>query len=352
MAIRLVTGVPGSGKTYLAVDHLVKNYFNYDKNIDEYVKKDNKIQIITNIEGFLLDHLNIDQILKDAQIPFEIFFSKDYQEKIHKKYPQIIYIIDECQQYFHRKFYNKDVSYYFEYHRHFGDDIYLITQDKRKLSLDIGILAEFEIRAVKRSFSLMGEFKYNVISDGIIADRKILKPNKKIFALYTSAFANEKEKIKKPWLIYIGIPLILLPIAIFALYNHLIPSEGELEKRQLHIKNNVNQNLENLNNGTKTSQKRQNDNNVDTKIRINGFIWQGQKLLILDPKYNEMINANHFPYQLKFEGIRCLYAIVPKYYADSLPGMSSVSTDDQSQARFNANVSAFAQGGAERRPFP
>jgi tRNA uridine 5-carbamoylmethylation protein Kti12 len=28
MAIRLVTGVPGSGKTYLAVDHLVKNYFN------------------------------------------------------------------------------------------------------------------------------------------------------------------------------------------------------------------------------------------------------------------------------------------------------------------------------------
>jgi hypothetical protein len=337
MAIRLVTGVPGSGKTYLAVDHLVKNYFNYNKQIDEYLKKDEKIQIITNIEGFLLDHLNLDKIIKDAKITFEIFFSKNYQEKIHKKYPQIIYIIDECQQYFHRKFYNKDVSYYFEYHRHFGDDIYLISQDKRKIALDIGILAENEIRAVKRSFSLLGEFKYNIISDGIISDRKILKPDKKIFSLYTSAFAKEKEKIKRPWLIYIGIPLILLPITIFALYNHLIPSEGELEKRQTHRKDQIDQNLQNINNGTKTYQKVQNDKIVECKIRINGFIWQGQKLLILDPKYNEMINANHFPYKLKFEGIRCLFAIVPKTYADTLPGVSAVSSAEQPQAHYNAN---------------
>ncbi|MBW2635708.1 MAG: DUF2075 domain-containing protein, partial [Deltaproteobacteria bacterium] len=175
MAIRVITGVPGSGKTYLAVHHLLENYFKWSKDRQEYIKKPNfeDLTIITNIDGFMLDHINLNDALKKANVNIETFFTKDYQEKITEKYNKIIYIIDEAQQYFHRRFYNKDVFYYFEYHRHLGHDIYIVTQDRLLIPKDLYLLAELELRAVKRSLSLGGELKYKKLSNNEIMGHKV-----------------------------------------------------------------------------------------------------------------------------------------------------------------------------------
>jgi len=215
MAIRIITGVPGSGKSFYAVKHLRDNYFEYDKKQDHWTAKKG-VTVITNIDELKLKHLNLDEILSDNNLTIKGFFNVDYQEKIKKKYPKVVYFLDECQKYFPRKFYDEKVFYYFQYHRHMGHDVYLMTQSIRLLPREIEELAEFEIRAVRRGLSVFGELKYKVMANGEIIDHKVLKKNKGIFNLYRSMDQKEVEKIKNPLIKYMVVTLIIALIGIWA----------------------------------------------------------------------------------------------------------------------------------------
>lgn len=203
MALRIVDGVPGSGKTYFAVNHLVENY----------IKKNKNVLVITNIEDLLIDHVSLDDLLKEKSL--KEIFSDTYFKELNEKHPdkQLIVLIDECQRYFHKKFYDVDVFYFFQYHRHLGIDIYLVTQNEKLLPLQLTSLAEVLIHAQPRSTSIIGEMKYVVKVSGEAVDRQVLKPKQAVFDLYKSMQKQEGEKVKNPFKKYFIVAVLILLVS-------------------------------------------------------------------------------------------------------------------------------------------
>lgn len=218
MAIKLITGKPGGGKTYYAVNHLLKNYLIFNRKKGNYKLKDG-YSIITNIEYLKFPHYKINTVLKSLQVGLEEFFTVDCQTKFSKSFKHIIFVLDECQQFFHRKFYNNDVFYYFQTHRHLGHDIYLITQSAKILPVQITELAELEIRCIPRSLSFFGEFKYNHFISGELVDKSLLKKKKSTFALYKSFQKAEPERLKNPMVKYLLIVGLVLIYLIYKFYT-------------------------------------------------------------------------------------------------------------------------------------
>ena len=211
MALRIISGVPGSGKTYFAVKHLVDKYCQLDG--DSYKLKTTRVLIVSNIDSLKLPHVSLDDLVNRHGL--KKVFSIDYNKALLSQYSSVIYVIDEAQRYFHRRYYDKDVFYFFQYHRHLGIDIYLIVQDFRSLPREIRSLAEYEIKALRRSSSILGEFRYNYCVGSDVIDKKVFKPNKSIFALYSSMMATELEAPKRsPFIKYL--PLFFFPVFLFA----------------------------------------------------------------------------------------------------------------------------------------
>lgn len=208
MAVRLIDGVPGGGKTYYAVRHLAKTYFR--KNDEGFYEIDKPCVIVTNIDGFKPAHLKLSDEINKAGGDLRVFFSEEYQKKFtEQQSDQIVYVIDEAQKLFRKNDRTlNDVFSYFEYHRHFGHDIYLITQNVKKIHTDITLLAEYVISATPRVRSLAGEFKYNWFSGGEKLKREVFKPDKGVFALYKSMDKSESEKISNPIMKTVGIVMV------------------------------------------------------------------------------------------------------------------------------------------------
>lgn len=235
MALRVIDGVPGSGKTFYAVWHLALNYFKKDDKTGVYELSRDCI-IITNIDGFKPDHINLNEEIdkagalalekiessdlsdrqkeaaRDKLDPVAEFFSYEYQEQYKEGKPQIVYVIDEAQRFFRkgleRALREKRVFDYFEYHRHWGQDIYLVTQNVKKLPSDIVYLPEYIITSLPRVRSIGIGFKYHWISSGEVIKKEVRRPDQGVFALYKSMDVAESEKITNPMLKTIGYALL------------------------------------------------------------------------------------------------------------------------------------------------
>jgi len=174
MSFKLITGLPGSGKSYYAVWYVASTYFDRTKSGKFKLKEKFKdIKIISNIDALKLPHLSLDDVLKNYNSPAQ-FFSYSSQEKISKKYPQIVYLIDEAQFFFPARFRDDQVFNWFQLHRHFGQDIYLITQVAKLLPDQINALCEMQIDAVSRSNTLFfgRDLHWNFLSKGQIINKK------------------------------------------------------------------------------------------------------------------------------------------------------------------------------------
>jgi len=189
--IILRTGTPGAGKSYHAVLSIKKD-----------LKKG--YIVVTNIEGIKKELFpnpeNIILIHNDLAKKKELFFYyseiKKFIERIRQKKGErkIIFYIDEAQRFLGRmKRLNQEIIYTFDYHRHLDCDFHLITQDRKKIHPDITVLAEYEIRAVRRSSQLLNRFKYKYMLDGEEFKKEVIKPDKKIFELYSSFDVKNAE---------------------------------------------------------------------------------------------------------------------------------------------------------------
>lgn len=217
--LRIITGVPGSGKTYFAVYEIVNRFYRWDKNLFLFLQKDTKkpVTIFTNIDGLKLDHINLDHYLNQHNLEVKQFFNVSYQEKLLKTYPKIVYLIDEAQRFFDKKLYDKDVFFLFQYHRHLGLDFYLITQSLKTLPLPIVELIEYEIIAVRRTNRLKNVFVYKFVSNGETFGKKYLKADQRIFNIYKSFQLEETIKqdvqpVKK----YSLLALLLIVVVVFS----------------------------------------------------------------------------------------------------------------------------------------
>ena len=305
--IRIISGKPGGGKSYYAVKHLRDNHYHNKKGDGVYYPK-NGVTVFSNINELKLEHKNIDDILKNISV--EEFFSKDYQEKITKKYPKVVYFIDEAQFYFHKKFYDKDVFFYFQTHRHLGHDIYLITQNPSLMPSQIVSLAEFEIVAQSRSVSLFGELKYLIKTQGEIVDRKLLKKDKAIFALYKSMLAEETEPPKNPFIKYLVMLLVLFGVACYTFYNYfLMPDSAQAVKGEgvkkdtvyvTEIPSNKKNGIDQVDSGKQKAVMV-----LDTKLHPVklSYVLVDDKILVVDPVSNQLLPLRRLPYNVSVDQV-------------------------------------------------
>lgn len=199
MAITYLTGIPRSGKSYWAVYKLYhlfvekkrKRSFLIDffyKKFYRRVKKENRrsfIQTLYNLFGkkekiFYYAYTNINQFdfSKSSRIkPFDydvlfshleylhaMFLSKstdaellDYA-RLHGLY-KVIFVIDECQNYFAKD--NAVLTWWFSYHGHLHQDIFLITQNLGLVFKEYFKVSEFFYRAIPPSNRLYSnKFRY------------------------------------------------------------------------------------------------------------------------------------------------------------------------------------------------
>lgn len=331
MAIKLITGKPGAGKTYFAVHHLKTNFFQYDKSKKKYVPNKD-CTIITNIRDLKLDHLDLQECMEKSRMNVNQFFSKANQEKISQKYPKIIYLIDECQGYFDRKFYDKEVFFYFQTHRHLGHDIYLITQDQKLIPQQIFALIEYEIYAQARSVSVFGELKYIVKVGNEPIDRKLLKKDKSVFRLYKSQSEKETESLRNPFMKYVGVMIILLGIAVYIFYNYFLMPEKVVAKIGEEPKHSKSKNFKKKQGisispeteGIISGEIRLKEKKIpSTMIKLN-YVILANDILILDPITSTLLPVAKVPYKVTIDKIGRSLLVIGYVPSHLLP-----SPDDQ-----------------------
>ncbi|MDY0331831.1 MAG: zonular occludens toxin domain-containing protein [Thiomonas sp.] len=213
MAIKHITGVPGTGKTYFAINDVILRYYKFSDTHVEWQYDDSKpnkpVLIYTNIENLKLTHVNIDSYCSSHNIDIYTFFTTDYWEQyIDYKNYQIVIILDEAQRYFPSSYRlrgtpkpGENPLYWFQYHRHFGADVYVITQTYDAVCRHVVQLAEYEIHAITKVYSVGNSFRYvfrtGLHPDDIVA-RKTFRYDKRVGMLYQS-FMSDSDDSRRPY---------------------------------------------------------------------------------------------------------------------------------------------------------
>lgn len=221
MAIKIVSGVPGSGKSYYAVNHVVTKHYKWCDDEDAYIAK-HKLLLITNIDDLRLEHWSLESMLEKYGVGIEEFFTVPFMEKLALDFPdhRVVIMLDEAQRQFPAGYRNTDVLYYFQWHRHLGHDVYLMVQTVESLCKHIVALIEFEIKAVRESVKMGKNFKYNFMAGDLQVGEKSLSHNNKIFGLYTSFKKEDKgdkvNPLRKAVIKLAVLLVVILVICVFA----------------------------------------------------------------------------------------------------------------------------------------
>lgn len=200
--IVLVTGKLGAGKTYFCVNWILKKYYRYEPEIFDYVPT-RPVQIVTNIEEFGLEHISLDDAIREKGL--NKVFNPDYCTG-----KSVVFVIDEAQNIFDRKFYDKNVFSFFQMSRHYGADILLITQDIDSLARELKHLAEYEVRSSPRSRRLNGVFAYDYRSGEEPFKQQKIRFDARVASLYKSQYRSETMKVPKTYTRYIFIAIACL----------------------------------------------------------------------------------------------------------------------------------------------
>lgn len=210
--IQILTGVPGGGKSYYAVSKILKT-FEANALLDD---QSLKVLVVHNIHGFNDERaISVDfgSMVLDASALFKFFDELRIKHGLDESALIDVYI-DEAQRYFPYEYKNPDGVYFFDFHRHHGLNITLISQDIKKLSPKITTLAEQEIRAVKPMFQITPGFTYNLLSSGEQFGKERLPKRKDVFDAYTSFLAGKVNKKKSKYK-YILPAAVALAIILF-----------------------------------------------------------------------------------------------------------------------------------------
>jgi len=239
--ISIVTGVPGSGKSFYMVNYLSK-FFTFDDFYKEFHLKDN-VLVISNVDGLKVPHLRLDspQLIGDpdkgveGKYTVEQFFTVANFEKLMeiKRVKNVILLIDESQRLFPRDFKDKDVLFFFQYHRHLGVDVILGCQDHVDLCRSLIALPEFIYEAAPRSKSIAGSFRYHVKDRrGKHLFTKTLRKSQAVFNAYRSFTSDEVSKPKNVIVHWMVFAVVLLGLAGFTFKTALAAIKAKSEKNK------------------------------------------------------------------------------------------------------------------------
>ena len=223
MAIEILTGVPGAGKSYYAVYRIY-----------QLLHRDDWTGLVLhNIEGLSVPDNRCILCTWDTS-SFSVEKMSEYLNKLRLEYnlsseDVIHFYIDEAQRFFPPELKDSQVLYFFDYHRHFGVHITLITQHEKKLTYKITTLSDLEIRAVSSRINPFGSFIYKLSSSGEHFGTERLSKKPEIFSLYQS-FRAGTGKAKKSRFRYLVLALVVsFPLLVVLFFRVFSASFGKFD---------------------------------------------------------------------------------------------------------------------------
>ncbi len=234
MAISYIVGIPRSGKSYLAVYKLWQHFIHVPKKtlFSRFAKKNEEkkdyLVAYTNINGFdfkksekikFLDFELLTEQLTDLYSMYKDKKSDDELIEVAKKYGiyKALFVIDECHNFLKSKG-NEVLIWWFTYHGHLYQDMWLITQDLTLVNSEYKRIAEFFYKAVPPSkrintkkfryvqFASYKMYKIDLIQGGGYN----LPALQEVFDMYISGDKNNSKSIVKKYLYFALIPLFLI----------------------------------------------------------------------------------------------------------------------------------------------
>lgn len=206
-----VEGKLGSGKTYWCVRYLLEKFYTWNDAIDQYVPRYQDLRIISNIDGLGVPHEDLKEAIAEKKV------TGVFSEEFISGSAHCVYIIDESQYLFDRRFSNKEVFRFFQMSRHWGVDILLITQDVDTLARELRSLCEYTVKAYPRSRSMSGVMRYGWISEGEVFKTQTYKFDWKVGRMYQSRTKRETMSMPITWRRYAVLGAVLVIVAGVAL---------------------------------------------------------------------------------------------------------------------------------------
>lgn len=265
--IEYYTGVPGSGKTYNAVNHAYNcfidsshkdygKYKNFYTNINEFnfeffndnalvAKKSDKKQSIfsfiknkkmalnesvadsgtdaQSVKKVVVYNLEIDKLLESLTILHTLYLEKADDSVLIEKSRELnildtLFIIDECHNYFSDS--NAVLIWWLSYHRHLHQDIILITQNLSLIYRKYLSFGEFFYKAVASSLRVRSNvFTYHQYINYHLyknAHSDTIKVNFRasVYALYASGANTQSKKVIYKYIL-IAVGLLVVVVLIF-----------------------------------------------------------------------------------------------------------------------------------------
>jgi hypothetical protein len=179
MSITLITGIPGGGKSYWAVNAIL------------FRKLQEKYVIYHNITGLRDEFVDTDAVKRWTDFTDERepggFFTRVTQEKLCKQVQEerskpVLIIIDEAGAILGKE--DPEVFRWLSWHRHLGQDVWIIVQDAGMIARSYRKLAEIEIRGVKNG--IINHFLYSHRAGKTEFKLERLSKNEAVFAAYES----------------------------------------------------------------------------------------------------------------------------------------------------------------------
>jgi len=259
-------GIPGSGKSYYAVNVIYDNFAkDIPKNAKLSLKKDYLV-CYTNIDGFNFDLVNnvypldFSKLLSQLEILYFMKMQGKSDEELIEKAKEFniykaLFVIDEAHNYFNND--NKILVWWLTYHRHLYQDIILITQNLALIHSKYKPLSEMFLKAKPPSLSLSKKyFYYKHFTESRLSQASYVKTIKllkkpEVFKLYHSGDKVVSENVILRFILFSFFFLVLLFAGFYFFFlSKLNDSKVKVDvpSSNSQLQSQVSQNVQNVSN--------------------------------------------------------------------------------------------------------
>ena len=250
MAISYLTGIPKSGKTYLAVYKIWDNFVKEPKkSLFSKESPKNKYKICyTNINEFdfsksdKIELLKVDDFKYNLSLLYDLYQAGANDTELNAKADEFrlnhaLIVIDEAHNFFTKK--DDILTWWLTYHAHLYQDIWLITQDLSLIDTGYKAVAEYFYKAVEPARRLItSRFRYQQFSSYKMNGVDLIKGGgftlpaiDEVFKMYV---AGEKTKGSSIVVKFFALALILafITFVAFNLYIKILSPKSEEIKEE------------------------------------------------------------------------------------------------------------------------